>query len=741
MDSTTDDIISIPLPEKRRSFLSFAKCIICQVDKPDVLRKAKASSIAVFVRSLQLRKDEVYDRLSEEISNLCDREVVWHSSCYSSYTSEHNIQHAKGAGKVDIQDTSNTSNRTAHIGLRSSSNVSIDWSKCFICRNRTYKKRREMNNVSTFEACKSIQQAAEKLGDEDMLRVLLSVNSDLIAAEAKYHKTCLASYISKSNLKHRVLSETNEDASDTVFKELAAEIKEGITQGRAYDMSSLLTAYRERLKAKEIAADNFSTKQRLKCRLEKYFGDSIVFHRHPDKAKPEIFYSSAISLQDVLNALAAHDVHSKSDVQEIVTTARKIKEDIKKCNGISIRPLNVDDVSLDSARRIIPSRLYWLVRIMLTSDDSGIEDFDHPTPCGKTDKERQVISIAQDIIHCASNARVKLPKQIGLAMTVRHLTGSKQLVTLLNRMGHSSSYDEVQAVDTSFATEVLAKMEAHGTVIPSNISLGPFVQLAANNNDLNEETIDGKNTTHATTMVIYQRKVFGPELPPTTPVGNHSKRRRTFKKGGCVYELQECSAYGRRPKVNQYTGAVDYQWLKDDGTVLSKALNMDVTWALLRMKPACLMETGISPENVQQVPGWGGYQSILNPAVPTICKIGYCPMIEGCSTDFTTVYTVLKHVQKVSAAMGQRDAVITFDLAIYIQAKQIQMKFPEEFSNTVVRLGGFHIALNYLSLLGKKFRSSGLEDLLIESGVYAAGTTSAIMKGKSYNSFDLVPCG
>ena len=240
-----------------------------------------------------------------------------------------------------------------------------------------------MNNVSTFEACKSIQQAAKKLGDEDMLRVLLSVNSDLIAAEAKYHKTCLASYINKSNLKHRVLSETNEGASDTVFKELAAEIKEGITQGRAYNMYSLLTAYREHLKAKEIVADNFSTKQHLKCRLEKYFGDSIVFHRHPDKAKPEIFY---ISLQDVLNALAAHDVHSKSDVQEIVTTACMIKEDIKKCNGISIRPLNVDDVSLDSARRIIPSRLYWLVCMMLASDDSRIEDFDHPTPCSKTDK-------------------------------------------------------------------------------------------------------------------------------------------------------------------------------------------------------------------------------------------------------------------------------------------------------------------------------------------------------------------
>ena len=32
------------------------------------------------------------------------------------------------------------------------------------------------------------------------------------------------------------------------------------------------------------------------------------------------------------------------------------------------------------------------------------------------------------------------------------------------------------------------------------------------------------------------------------------------------------------------------------------------------------------------------------------------------------------------------------------------MKFHEEFSNTVVRPGGLHSALNYLSSLGKKFR-------------------------------------
>ena len=48
-------------------------------------------------------------------------------------------------------------------------------------------------------------------------------------------------------------------------------------------------------------------------------------------------------------------------------------------------------------------------------------------------------------------------------------------------------------------------------------------------------------------------------------------------------------------------------------------------------------------------------------------------------------------------------------------------------------MGGFHIALNFLSLLGKKYSNSGLDDLLIESGVYGVGSTSALMKGKSYN--------
>ena len=155
------------------------------------------------------------------------------------------------------------------------------------------------------------------------------------------------------------------------------------------------------------------------------------------------------------------------------------------CSGITARPPDVKQVSLEAARQVVPDSLYWLIRFLVTGEAGKTNC---PSQCSNTSNEHQILSICQDIIHCSTNGRVKTPKHAGLAITVHHLTSSRRLVTLLNKMGHCSSYDETQAIDTSAALEVLAKAYEFGTVIPSNISPGPFIQIATDNNDLNEET-------------------------------------------------------------------------------------------------------------------------------------------------------------------------------------------------------------------------------------------------------------
>lgn len=108
-------------------------------------------------------------------------------------------------------------------------------------------------------------------------------------------------------------------------------------------------------------------------------------------------------------------------------------------------------------------------------------------------------------------------------------------------------------------------------------------------------------------------------------------------------------------------------------------------------------------------------------------------MINGSPTEYSTVYTAMKKVQAMMEVLDQKHSVITFDLAIYMKAKEIQWRRPEEFKNTVIRMGGFHIALIFLSVIGKIFQDSGIEDLLIECGVYGSNTASMLLKGKSYN--------
>ena len=85
------------------------------------------------------------------------------------------------------------------------------------------------------------------------------------------------------------------------------------------------------------------------------------------------------------------------------------------------------------------------------------------------------------------------------------------IITMLSRMGQCSSYDDVEAMDTSIANAIIAKSEIIGVVLPSSISTGVFVQVAGDKDDKNEDTLLGPmRTTQATTLILFQRGQFGP---------------------------------------------------------------------------------------------------------------------------------------------------------------------------------------------------------------------------------------
>ena len=350
-------------------------------------------------------------------------------------------------------------------------------------------------------------------------------------------------YVSKSNVSFadfRVDGE--EDIYTQAFQKMREVIKPQLEAGVALDMKTLLDSYQEILEGLGCnTAKNYKT-ERLKCRLQQSFQEEIVFQKTSDPSKPELVYSSSISSQDAINSASkktfqltkmpapSEDESSTSQGQNDVSSilyhaAQILRSSIRNENkSIEIQPIDVEDISARKVKSSVPKDLYKLLCLMISNPDKV--NVSALTASNAAD-ERHILAIARDLTYATTHGRLKTPKHVGLAMSVRHMTGLKCLVTMLNRFGHCCSYDDIEVVDTSLPLDIIASSENLGTVVRSNITPGVFVQVAGDNNNINE-TLNGKRTTHATTLVLYQRQQYGPKPKPAV-CSAHSEKRQSLK--------------------------------------------------------------------------------------------------------------------------------------------------------------------------------------------------------------------
>lgn len=146
------------------------------------------------------------------------------------------------------------------------------------------------------------------------------------------------------------------------------------------------------------------------------------------------------------------------------------------------------------------------------------------------------------------------------------------------------------------------------------------------------------------------------------------------------------------------------QLRKPTSEVLLDAMAKDTAWMLCRHIPK--KEFALE---VQDVPSWSAFNARVHAGQSLRTTIGYCPLIPAPSSDYSTIYTVMETLATMMNHLGQKHVVVTFDQAIYCKAKEIQWKRANEFSNMVIRLGGFHVVLNFLGTLGNMMTGSGLK--------------------------------
>ena len=121
-------------------------------------------------------------------------------------------------------------------------------------------------------------------------------------------------------------------------------------------------------------------------------------------------------------------------------------------------------------------------------------------------RQSQILSVAQDIVYGVSEGKKWTPKHVGLGSTLHQSTRSKKLVTLFHRAGHCLPYTDLLRVDTALAEHSLSTMDKEtGNILPVNLTPTRFTHFTADNIDINDSTLDGKDTFHATQVAAWQR--------------------------------------------------------------------------------------------------------------------------------------------------------------------------------------------------------------------------------------------
>ena len=101
-----------------------------------------------------------------------------------------------------------------------------------------------------------------------------------------------------------------------------------------------------------------------------------------------------------------------------------------------------------------------------------------------------------------TNGQWAIHKHLLLGMSVTHLTGSAELITVLNRFGHCASYSVLLELETAMCSSI----EQQQSGIPPSIvpDQNLFTHLCWDNFDLTEETPSGAGMTHIAHGIVIQ---------------------------------------------------------------------------------------------------------------------------------------------------------------------------------------------------------------------------------------------
>jgi hypothetical protein len=310
-----------------------------------------------------------------------------------------------------------------------------------------------------------------------------------------------------------------------------------------------------------------------------------------------------------------------------------------------------------------------------------------------------------DLISLLTKQQLTSYKSLSLGLTVKHLTGSKELVNILHRLGHCCSYESIRNYETSLAHHINSTQQQ----IPTGFTYGELVCLVWDNIDFSEETKSGHGTTHHTNGIIIQ-------LDRQVPVPTSSNKRVPR---GPPKPFQQVPDVIMPLPTHSKTNPVHLSDVVLPDCVTNKQIEvLEFIYALVRQQ--------VELPN----PSWTGLNKLVRGCYSSPNSlINYLQVISAPPTDVDVVNHVLQKSVDQADKFGLENIVVVFDQAVYSKAQTVRFLNPILLSRVVPHLGEFHTTITFLGVIGKRYGDAGMKEIITESQCIAEGSMKGVLNG------------
>ena len=311
----------------------------------------------------------------------------------------------------------------------------------------------------------------------------------------------------------------------------------------------------------------------------------------------------------------------------------------------------------------------------------------------------------------------------------KSLCNNLEVIKMMNTFGHGINYNLIREIETEHALIAINQQVDKRVVIPDEENLkledNKIALMVADNIDNLESTITGLGTSNRVNLILVKKGIKSEHGEVTSEEAPAKKKCSQSLPSDQVMKDVPDYYHGKRigPGELKYLTNLDKS---DEYGKYSIEQKMNfLIWIALRC---------ITMPPILLVPGWTGFNIVLRKNVVVLeSKISYLDTLDSPATDIKTAYEVLCRACAIKECLGLESVLCVLDQAFYAKAAEVIWKNKDIFGDIVIMLGGFHLLMMFLGVMGIRYGDSELWDIAVQSDIIAEGSIKKVLQGKHYN--------